>query len=494
MAIPVTRYVDITSGVAGASAVSVRDNIGRLFTSNALVPPQEPLEYSTLTAVGAQFGTSSEEYDRAALYFGWVSPLITKAPKISFGRYTPSATAPQVHGNTNAKSLATYTAISAGTLTLDMGGYEAEFTGIDLSGEVSLAAVAAAIELLIQGESYGGTMFTSATVDYVSGTRRFVLTGGDTGEAVISVSGTVADALGWTTGETVCYGSDAQEPVDALIASADQSDNFFTFLFMDTITNDQKLAIAEWVAAENVRFQYCVGTAAASAGTIQGVLDGQAGSGITITDSQYEEMCQMIVVAATDYERRNGVMSPMFKQFPTLEPTVTTETDADTYDAIRVNYIGQTQSAGQQVSFYQTGVLQGGDTDPLDINTYANEQWLKSASTAAILNLLLSQGQVSASGQGRALVLNALQSVVDDAVFNGVIVTEKELTNEQKAFVTLTTGDDTAWQQVQSIGYWMGVTITTDIVGGVTRYIAEYTLIYAKADAIRKVEGTHALL
>lgn len=491
--IPLTKYVDIVSGVAGAAVLPRREMIGRIFTSNVLVPPQSPLEFSSLNAVASHFGTTSEEYERAAKYFGWVSPVISTASKISYGRYAPAATAPQVHSNTTAKSLAAINELDDDTLTLTMGGYTAAMTGVDLSGSASIAAAMATLEALIQAEVYGGDLFTGATVVYDPTTNRITLTGGETGEADISVSGTVADVLGWTSGATVCYGSDAQTPTESLIASDSQSDNFGSFLFIPALSNSQIADVAEWNDAQNVKYQYCVPTTKANQGALSALVDTYSGTGVTIVVADFDEMAQMIVLAATPFERRNGVMTPMFKQFD-FAATVTDEAESDQLDAARVNYIGRTQSAGRTVSFYQPAVLKGLSTDPLDMNTYGNEQWLKADAANQIMNLLLSQGQVTANDQGAALVGNALQETIDASVFNGIIASGKNMTNQQKAFITQATGDEYAWQQVQSIGYWYSVTITTDQVGGVTRYKATYLLIYGKADAIRKVEGTHALI
>lgn len=493
--IPLSRYVSILSGVAGAAALGRRELIGRLFTSNSLVPPQVPLEYTKdqLDEIADQFGSTSEEYLRAVFYFGWVSPLITSPRKISFARYTPSAVAAQVHGNTDSKTLATYTAIDDGSLNVSIDGYDAEFTGIDLSSEVSIDAVCTAIETLINGETYGGTQFTSATVTYSALTNRITLTSGETGAAEISVSGDVAEALGWVTGATVCYGADAQTPVECFTESVSQSDNFGSFLFMPALTNDQILAVAQYNAALNVMFQYCVGVTTSNAGTISALVDAVAGIGLTLLNSDYAEMCQMMVLAATDYTRPNGIMQAMFKQFD-LTASVTSSTGANTYDALRVNYIGRTQSAGSTVSFYQRGFLMGGSTDPKDMNTYANEQWLKDACKIEIINLLLATGQISANSTGRAQVMNAVQTIVEEALDNGVISVEKELTNTQKDSITTISDDPDAWRQVQNIGYWLTAKVTSKTVSGSTEYTVKYTLIYAKADAIREVEGTHVLI
>ncbi|WLW40833.1 hypothetical protein GNAINCEL_00051 [Serratia phage KKP 3709] len=52
-----------------------------------------------------------------------------------------------------------------------------------------------------------------------------------------------------------------------------------------------------------------------------------------------------------------------------------------------------------------------------------------------------------------------------------------------------------AWRQVSSIGYWVTVSLsnTTDSAG-LEQWVAEYTLIYGKKDAIRRVTGRDVLI
>jgi hypothetical protein len=147
------------------------------------------------------------------------------------------------------------------------------------------------------------------------------------------------------------------------------------------------------------------------------------------------------------------------------------------------------------LDFYQRGVMMGLATDPVDMNTYANEMWFKDAVGAAIMSLFLSAARVSANATGRGQLLAIIQSVIEQATYNGTISVGKPLNTTQKLYITNLTGDENAWQQVYNIGYWVDVNlesfVTTD---GRTEWKAVYTLIYAKDDAIRKVEGSHVLI
>ena len=52
------------------------------------------------------------------------------------------------------------------------------------------------------------------------------------------------------------------------------------------------------------------------------------------------------------------------------------------------------------------------------MNFYANEQWLKSAATAALLTLLLSLTEIAANKQGNAQLTATMQTVIDQALKN----------------------------------------------------------------------------
>lgn len=463
------------------------------------------LEFSDADSVGAYFGTGSEEYARAAFYFAWVSKQDTSPQKISFMRWPNVATAPQVFGNKNlTQALASYTSITAGTFVLTMGS-EANITlgPINFSSAASLGDVAADIQTAIRAHTAGATLWTAATVTWDSVNNRFDITGGLTGAAAIDVSAgaggsDISAQLGWNDVNTILSpGSAAQTLTNLLIQSSQISNNFGTFLFIPALNQTQIVEVATWNDGQNVDFMYLVPVSASNAAAISTAIFGYAGCAITLSifTGEYPEMAPGLVLAATDYEARSSVQNYMFQKFPTLTASVTDELTSDNYDAIRVNYIGNTQTAGQILSFYQRGDLTGGDQSPLDQNTYANEMWFKDAAAAAILTLLLSLGRVPANKYGETQILSALQDPIDTALFNGTISVGRILTSAQRAFITNVSGDNTTWQTVQNIGYWRDVVIEPVVTeDGRTEYKAVYTLIYAQDDDIRKVEGVHDLI
>lgn len=507
MAINQNRYVDITSGVGAAESVAERQLIGRLFTSNALLPPQTIKEFTSAADVGAYFGTTSVEYLRALFYFSWVSKNITQAPKISFSRWVSAAVAGFIDGAQAAYLLATFTAVSSGSLNLTIGETTATITGINLSAAGSLATVASDIETAIQAHTAGGADWTAATVAYVAsptrgGAPQFTLTGGVVGAEAMGIaaalSGTdLGPLLGWLSATAIIgQGSAVETLTETLDTSTNISNNFGSFLFQSTLDLAQVTEVATWNDSQNVMYQYMVPVTAANASTTQAAIADFAGNAMTLSplSDEYPEMIPMTVLAATNYDAVNSVQNYEFQTGFPVTPSVTDDADADTYDALSINYYGQTQSAGQFISFYQTGVLTGVAQDPVDQNTYANEQWLKDALAAQLLSLLLALANVSANTQGVAQITAVMQGVINQALANGTISIGKPLDSVQKLYITNATASNTAWQQVQANGYWLNVVIVPFVVDSVTKYKAVYTLIYSKDDVIRFIQGSDILI
>jgi hypothetical protein len=196
------------------------------------------------------------------------------------------------------------------------------------------------------------------------------------------------------------------------------------------------------------------------------------------------------ILAATNYDNLNGTVNYMYQQFPNQAIAVSTNALANVLDPLFINYNGQTQKSGTTLNFYQDGYL----ADGTDMAIYANEIWLKDAMITEILNLEVALDKIPANIDGLGLVRAALEDVVTQAKDNGTISIGKTLTTTQKAYITQLTGDNTAWQTVELVGYILTLELTQKIVNGANKYVAEYTLIYSKGDSIRKVEGRHILI
>lgn len=498
MSISIRRYVDIQSGVGAGVAVAQRDLIGRLFTTSPKVPADGVVEFENADEVALFFGGASEEYKRAVFYFGFISKSIASPRKLGFARWAKTASEARIYGGTPVATVAEFAALAAANMTVTVGGEAGALVGVDLSAVVSYADVATAVQTAFR--ALGTPQFVTADVVYDSGSGTFQFTSAAQEAAAIEITepGNLAGPLGWLApGVVLSPGVDLTPIPEALAGSVDASNNFGSFAFVDPLTVAEKAEAAHWNAARNIEFMFCVGVADYTEATdLVSEISGDSGAAVTLTPdaTQYDELLPMAILAATNYDLRNSAQNYMF-QMANLTPKVSTNSGADDFDAIRVNYYGNTQTAGQQINFYQRGLLQGVNAAPVDMNVYANEIWLKDAAQSAIMALLLAVPRVPANIEGRGQVMAILQDPINRALFNGVISVGKTLTPQQKVFVTQVTGDALAWHQVQTIGYWLDA-VVEQFTGpaGTPEYRIVYVLVYSKDDAVRKVEGTHVLI
>lgn len=501
MPISLSKYVAITSGIGGASAASRKDLGLRLFTTNALFPLNTVLEFTSALDVANYAGASSQEAKIAAAYFGWVSKSVNSPRKISFMGANLSATAPILRSTQTLNSLETFTEITTGSIALSMGGTSYTVSGLDFSSATSYADIAQVVETGVNGNTAGGTLWTAATVTFDAETSSFILTGGATGENVITYATTAATGtnissiIGWSeaTNPILSNGTAATTLTEILNTAIQSSDNFASYSFVDLdLTNSQINEIGKWNDNQNYLYMYCgdVGVNYAAIVETAAAHHGMAINYQPFNDVLPAYLMPATILAATNYSNVNGTVNYMYQQFPNQAVTVDTNTLANTLDPLHINYNGQTQKAGQKIEFYQDGYL----ADGTDIAVYANEIWLKDAMITELLNLEIALEKIPANVDGLAQIEAILQGVIDEALNNSVIMPGKELTNTQKAYITQITGDNTAWQRVQLNGYVLTVELSQQIINGTTKYIAEYTLVYSKGDSIRKVEGSHILI
>ena len=496
-----TKYVDITSGVGGSTQVARRELIGRIFTTNELVPTDTVLEFTELEDVASYFGTASEEYKRSSFYFGFVSKRTTQAQKISFARWADVDTAPQAFGESLTQDLTVWQNITDGSVTVNLAAITEDIVGVSFAAAVSLADVATALESAIQSANVD-PLFASATVTYDAVGKRFNLVGGSTGVAYINIidgaTGTnIGQLLGWTTNDAILSnGVVAQSVTDILTTSTSITNNFGSFLFMPELDLPQTKEASTWTKAQNVRFMFVYDVLDTDTQTYFDELGDFGGTAQMLRpDSlpdEYHEMPPMILLASTDYSLRNATKNYMYQQF-VLTPSVADTLTSNELDAIRTNYYGLTQSAGKTVEFFQRGKMFGLAVDPAAMNVYANEIWFKDAAGVAIMNLLLAVEAVPANESGAAQVRATLQDVIDEALFNAVISVGKTLSSIQKAYILQVTGDENAWLQIQQIGYHLSVVIVEDPQEP-GEYVAKYVLLYSKSDVVNRVEGIHTLI
>lgn len=494
MAISQSRYVDIKTQLEPKATINRKELIGRFFTMSDVLSTDEIVEYTSADEVLERFGAASNEYKIANKYFSYVSKTSIRPRKISFCNWHKTARAAFLRA-TQFSALTDLKLITNGSMKVTLDGVTATVSGLDFSEATDFASVASTLQTAIR--AIDG--WSSATVEFIA-SKGFKLTSGTSGASVIGYAedidtGTVAQSLGWTIGKQpqLSNGAAAETPLAAFQRVINVNNNFGSFAFVDTLSVAEITTVAQYNHSLNVQFMYSIAVNSVNYVETQLAVKSFDGTAITYNDNDNEFACfmPMAIMAATDYDAPNGVVNYMFTQFASETPSVYTDTMANTLDTAKVNYYGQTQSTGQNIAFYQRGYLQGSISD---MGVYSNEIWLKSAMSTLALSLFLDRNQISANKAGIGIMRAAMQSVIDEAVNNGTISAEKELTISQKVVIQQLTNDTDAWRQVQQAGYWLDIKIVEVEVRGVIEYHLQYTLIYGKGDSIRKITGLDVLI
>lgn len=500
MPIPSTRYVVITSGVAGASAVAQRELVHLRFSDNLLTPVDTQLEFSSAGLVADYYGSSTPEAQFALQYFGYVSPAPASKPaKLKFATYAPTGRAPTLFGDVLNQTLAQLKTITAGSLDLSMGENTASLNGINLSAATTLQDIGNIIQTALQLQ----TGFTSATVTHDALNRRYVITTNTVGEAEVgAASGTIAAALNLNGPLAVkSAGSAIQTAYDAFRRAEQVSDSFGTSSIPESlgVSLDDATVLAQYIAGLNIKYQHYWPVSTANALEWSDVMIGMASSGVVLnaTAGEFKEAIPAAVSASVDYDRRNSVVNFMFRSPTiTMTPDVKDELLANVYDPKRINYYGQTAMYGQNISFFQRGYLGGNQaTVPVDMGVHLNEQWLKSLLSARFMNLLIVKGIVPANNDGRGYGMNLINEAATQAKFNGTMISGKTLTATQISEITSISGDELAHHDVVNNGYWAdAVIIRKTGPSQIEEFVLQYTLIYSANAGVRKVEGSHNLI
>lgn len=507
MSIPQLKYVAITSAVAKTAEAPYKELIARVFTTNPLFAANTVYEFSQSSDVANFAGALSADAKFAAEYFGWVSKRAQKAAKISFMRYSFDALAPYMYSTKPIAALTDFQAITAGSLIINLGGSAYEITGLDLSAVTSYADVASELQTAIRANTAGGALWTAATVQFVATNNSFQLTGGATGAneinyATASSGSDISGLIGWNAASApvLSAGTAAQTVTDILNNSINLSTNFLTFGFLtasDAVTNLD--AIGAWVQEQNYNYRFCFDVSPAN--YAETIVTAAQYEGVTahyninygISGLNPAWIMSAILPATTNYNSQNGVKNYMFQEFPAQPVAVGLDNDGTLYQTLDndcINYNGQTQKSGKTIAFYQNGF----NTDGTDSAIFDNEAWLKDHIATDVLNAFLALDFISADRDGKAIITGILEANASLALNNHVFSNGAKLDTAQKAFITQITGEEDAWLDVQNNGYKFYVDLTTQTQGNSQIHVAEYTLIYAKNNVIRKVVGTNILV
>lgn len=144
--------------------------------------------------------------------------------------------------------------IADSTLSVTIGSITKDYKDLDLSEVKSYADIAST---MIQAKLNAETepQFSSSYLTFNSLNSAFELNGGVQERASISVAYSVlSNAMGLSSG-TTSEGNPAQTPLEAFMVAEQVSDSFGSATFLDEMSLEQAVPLAQYVAGENVKYQ-----------------------------------------------------------------------------------------------------------------------------------------------------------------------------------------------------------------------------------------------
>ena len=488
MAIPASQIVKINPRVIQASGTDLVLN-GLFLTTNSLIPAGGVMGFSTADDVAEFFGSASEEYRVASVYFAGYKNSFKKPRQVFFGSRVNAAAAAWLRGAKYIGTLAQLQAVTSGTLDLSINGTSITLTSLDFSSATSLSGCATVLQTALAAK------LPSTTCSYSSQTGAFQITSPTTGEAstiTYAEEGTLATLLGLTQakGATLSQGSDALDVADNMRSIRGVTENWATFTFLYSATDDEILDLSAWASAQGVEYLFvCWSTDANLKNQVDTtsiaykLKEATAGATTLIFGDQVYAAFIMGTAASIDWDRTQGAITFAFKSLDGLAPTIDNATEATTLLGKKCNLYGTYATRNDDFVFLYDSNMYG---DYNFIDPFINAIWFNNALQVAIMNGLSMSPRVPYNEDGYTQIRSWCQDPINRARRNGVIDPGLNLSEAQKTELIREAGLDIT-SNLQTDGYYLQV-----IDGGpqvrTTRDTPSVSLWYSYAGSVQRVE------
>lgn len=411
-------------------AAAVR-NFGTLLimgdTAGVIDVSERMRQYSSITGVASDFGTSAPEYAAALLFFGQ-----TPQPSILYiGRWARAATAGLLHGGPLTiaqQALVNFTNITNGGFSLSIDGTVQNITGLNMASATNLNGVASLVTAKLQAGAVctwnsvysrfditSGTTGTSSAVGFAtapgSGTDVRALFNIATGQGGNAVAGIAAESL--VTGvSTLLSMSNDWYGLQTIAASA------------GSIVTADRLAVAALIEASTVSRIYGVTTNDAltmNATDTTNIAYQLKALGYKRTFTTYSSTSAYAASSifgrafTVDFTGANTTITLKFKQEPGVVPEILTESQAAALDANNCNVF----------TYYNndTAILQQGKmANGFFFDEVHGTDWLQNAVQTAVYNLLYaSTTKIPQTDAGVAQIMTTVSKELAQAVANGLV-------------------------------------------------------------------------
>ena len=487
MAISASNLVQVLPRILKATGNDLVFN-GVVLDANATIKANTAVAFSNASEVGEYFGTSSDEYKFASVYFGGFDNSQVKPATLYFYRLNSTAISAWVRGSAidTKTALAQFKLISAGEFNVTIDGSDVALTGLDLTAVTSYSDVADTITTALSG---------AGVVSFSSQFNAFTVTSATTGElsTVTVPTGNVAELMEFSTETAVISeGQDANSVTDSMENLTDKFTNFVTFTTLTEPTDDEALELAQWAttnANAGVLYLYvCWDSSKANLDsnntTVIAEQLKEANVGATCVCYPSYQMASFImgVTASIAWDQANSTITYAFKHLQGLGADVNSTKDANALDAHKVIYMGNFATRNDNFILSYAGAMLG-EWDWLD--AYINAVWLCNALQVQLMAMFETANRIPYTEAGYSKIRANCKDIIERALNNGVIDAGVNLSNAQKAELTTLLGADYS-QEIYTNGYFLQIVDATAQIRQ-QRKTPSMNLVYTYGGAVHKL-------
>lgn len=466
MPIPASALVAAQPGVLGLAPPPL-SMAGLIVSENApTIPLGTVMGFPSLTAVGNYFGTSSNIYALAQIYFAGYTGATQLPGNLLVTQYNASVTSAWVLSGSLAAMTLTQLQALSGTITISVGGTAFTTASINLSGATSFANAASLIQtaLTTAGAEVTVTFNTQLSAFQISttatGSSATIGFPTDTSLSPLIYLQAAQGALLQATGAA------AATPAGIMNGVIEVTTNWasFTTDWLPTLTVME--GFADWVSAQTggtqpgpflyVPYDNNVAVLASNpvADSLGVVTSEQNGVACIYNPSGLIASFVCGAVASVNFNAKGGRV-----QFDALQsplgppPDVTTQTAYTNLLANFYNAYCQFGASAETLSLLENGQVSG---TWKWLDSYVNAIFFTQALQNAGLALKTAVKWIPYTSVGQALISAALQPVITQMLNFGAAVSGGTLTPLQQAQIDAATVSGAA-QSVMNNGYFLYV-------------------------------------
>lgn len=484
MAIPLRKDVQINPGVlpAGGSALDLN---GLILTDNAYAPIGQVLTFTNKEDVSKYFGSLSEEYAMANVYFSGYNNSLKTPGALLFSALNSAPVSAWLRGGSMAAVTLEQLKAMSGTLTITVDGTQHAATSVDLSAATSFANAADLIQTAIGA---------SVTVTFDTNQKAFIIKSATTGETstISYASGTIAAPLKFTaaTGAVLSQGADIPVVSDAMQTVLDNSQNWAFVTTSLEPTEELALSLSSWVTGQNYRFGYVPYTMEASA-LVTGSADTLAFKIIAVNN--YSNVVPVYgrnihaasilgYVASLPFDRQEGRVTAKFRELSGLPAVVKTSSAYDALIANGYNFYGNYAQNKVVEDYWAAGTITG---DFKWLDTFAFQMWLNATLAKDAIQVLKSNRSIPYNASGKAIIEASFADTINQGVAFGGIRTGVSLSSQQISEIQNAVGADVSPSLIAK-GYYLYIGDPTPTQRA-ERTSPPMTLWYCDGGAVQKI-------